>query len=446
MMYIQETTREKSDVEKLRGATSKETVEALENKYGESFYLFDLMKLRSNYMEMFSAFTSRYTNFIIGYSYKTNYLPALIKEMYKLGAYAEVVSRLEYDLALKIGVEPKKIIFNGPLKTYDDIALALENGSILNLDSFYEIDLLEDYVYKNAASNYKVGLRVSFDLTGEGSSPHQSGFIQSRFGFCVENGNLEKAIKRLKCIGSIDVIGFHGHFSTKVRSVSIYRKITQKLCDLSKEYLLDTLEYIDVGGGMYGNVPEEMGLKDIPTFDDYAEAICSVINKEKSHFKKDPLLIIEPGLSIVVDTFKFYSKVIDVKKNQEEIFVLVNGSIHNIKPTMHSINLPMEHVKKNGGLYKKGIFNVVGYTCMERDYLAINYQAEIPKPGDFLVFSNVGAYTIVLDPPFIKERPPIIAVEESEFKIVRKREKLNDFINDSIYLFQSFVLVGLPLL
>ena len=53
---------------------------------------------------------------IIGYSYKTNYLPSLIKEMSNLGAYAEVVSRLEYDLALKIGVKPNKIIFNGPLK------------------------------------------------------------------------------------------------------------------------------------------------------------------------------------------------------------------------------------------------------------------------------------------------------------------------------------------
>ncbi len=442
VIYIQEA----ANVEKRRGMTSKEAVMALEKTYGESFYLFDVLKLRSNYMRMLSAFTNRYANVIIGYSYKTNYLPALLKEMNTLGAHAEVVSRLEYDLALKIGMEPKEIIFNGPLKSYEDIALALEKGSILNLDSFYEIELLGDYVRNYADCNLKVGLRVSFDLTGEGDSPHQSGFIQSRFGFCVENGNLEKAIKRLKCIGSIDVIGFHGHFSTKVRSVSIYRKITQKLCDLSKEYLMETLEYIDVGGGMYGNVPEEMNIKDIPTFDDYAEAICSVINKEKSHFKKDPLLIIEPGLSIVVDTFKFYSKVIDVKKNQEEIFVLVNGSIHNIKPTMHPINLPMEHVKNVGGPYKKGTFNVVGYTCMEKDYLAIDYQADIPKPGDFLVFSNVGAYTIVLDPAFIKERPPIIAVEESRLKIVRKREQLKDFINESIFLFQSFFLVGLPLL
>ena len=88
-----------------------------------------------------------------------------------------------------------------------------------------------------------------------------------------------------------------------------------------KKILSRYLEYIDVGGGFYGNVPKSMNIKDVPTFDDYAETICSIINKEKVHFKNEPLLIIEPGLSMVVDTFKFYSKVIDVKKNQDEYFV-----------------------------------------------------------------------------------------------------------------------------
>ena len=46
-----------------------------------------------------------------------------------------MVSRLEYDLALKIGQPPDKIIFNGPVKQYEDIELALNNGSIVNLDS-----------------------------------------------------------------------------------------------------------------------------------------------------------------------------------------------------------------------------------------------------------------------------------------------------------------------
>lgn len=377
----------------------------IEKHLGESFYLFDVEKLKFNYCEMLTAFKSRYSNCIIGYSYKTNYLPALLEEVQELGAYAEVVSRLEYDLAIKIGVNPTKIIFNGPLKTGEDIALAMKKGSILNLDSFYEIELVQDYARGNKNQTYKVGLRAGFLLASEAGEPEQCGYTQSRFGFCVENGSFKRAIQLLSYIDNVKVVGLHGHFSTKTRSLEVYKEITQQLCKLSKEYIPTSVEYIDIGGGMYGNVPAEMKVKDVPSFEAYAEVICAVLNKEKSYFANDPFLILEPGLSIVVDTFTFYSKVIDVKKKRADYFVLVNGSIHNIKPTMHDINLPMEHIKKDDALYENGIYNVVGYTCMEKDYLAIDYVGTIPKRGDYLAFSNVGAYSIVFNPPFIKERP-----------------------------------------
>lgn len=415
--------------------TNSAIINPLRDKYGDSFYVFDKEKLRANYLSMFSAFSSRYSNFIIGYSYKTNYVPSLIMEMSQLGAYAEVVSRLEYDLALRIGVKPNKIIFNGPFKRYDDIELALKGGSILNLDSFYEIESLKKYIERNPEGHFKVGLRASFDLTVDGNNPLQSGFQLSRFGFCVENGNLESAIDELKRIPNLKIVGLHGHFSTSTRSINVYRKITQTLCDLSKKYLANTLEYIDIGGGMYGNIPKSMRKKDVPSFDDYAEAVCEIMNKEKDYFKQEPLLIVEPGLSMVVDTFQFYCKVMDIKVNQDEYFVLVKGSVHNIKPTMHPMNMPMEHIRMHDTLYKKGQYNVVGYTCMEKDYLSIDFEGSIPKQGDFLIFKNVGAYTIVFDPPFIKERPPIISMDGNNFSLVRKREMINDFINENVYVF-----------
>ncbi|MFF2755780.1 diaminopimelate decarboxylase [Psychrobacillus sp. NPDC058041] len=423
------------EIEKYDQVDNLENIIKLKKEFGESFYLFDVEKLRMNYKNMLTAFSSRYKNFIIGYSYKTNYLPSLLNEMSNLGAYAEVVSRMEYELALKIGINPRKIIFNGPLKSYEDIALALENGSIINLDSFYEIEIVKEYIQKNASKHYKVGLRVNFDMTTDGISPLQSGVKQSRFGFCVENGNLEEAINELNQIGNIDVVGLHGHFSTQIRSLKIFEKITQELCNISKKYIQNTLEYLDIGGGFFGDVPKIMNIENVPSFDDYAETICSIINKEKIYFKNEPFLIVEPGLALVVDTFKFYCQVIDVKKNRDEYFVLVNGSVHNIKPSISKKNTSMELLKVNCDDYQLKKYNVVGYTCMEKDYLMIDHVDEIPKVGDFLVFNNVGAYTIVLNPPFIKERPPVIAKLGSEFKLVRKREELNDFINSNVYIF-----------
>jgi diaminopimelate decarboxylase len=80
-------------------------------------------------------------------------------------------------------------------------------------------------------------------------------------------------------------------------------------------------------------------------------------------------------------------------------------------------------------------YNIVGYTCMEKDYLAHDIVGELPEPNDYIAFENVGAYTIVFNPPFIKERPGIVSIDQNEFYVVRKRESLREFFNEDLYVF-----------
>lgn len=405
----------------------------LEKSIGSSFYLLNVNKLRGNYRKILAAFKSRYENFIIGYSYKTNYLPYLCKELSKIGAYAEVVSRLEYDLAVKIGVDPQRIIFNGPLKTRDDIYYALKNESIINLDSLYELDFVKEYALMNPNNQVNVGLRLNFDISENGISPLQEGYEVSRFGICVENGNLQYSLNMLKEFKNIKVTGLHGHFSTKTRSVAAYRRITQNLCRIAKEYFDYELEYLDVGGGIYGEVPATLNMY-APSFDDYAEAICEIMNSEFDSYERKPALILEPGISMVANVFIFAAKVIESKIIRGNNFVLVDGSVHNVKPTMHKRNLPMKLVKQSPST-QYGTYHIVGYTCMEKDYLAHDVQGDIPNRDDYLIFENVGAYTIVFNPPFIKERPGVAAIDGKDMFIVRKKETIKEFFNEDLYVF-----------
>lgn len=410
-------------------------IQRLEVEYGSSFYILDVNKLRENYRKINTAFKSRYENFIIGYSYKTNYLPYLCKELSNLGAYAEVVSRLEYDLALKIGEDPTRIIFNGPLKTMDDINLALTNNSILNIDSLYEIEFVKRFASKNPEVEVPVGLRVNFDISHNGVSALQEGYKYSRFGICVNNGNLEHALTELRSMKNIRIVGLHGHFSTKNRSLESYKIITQNLCTLAKENILDSLEYIDIGGGIYGELPKPYDMF-VPAFDDYAETICGIMNTEFGDFHKKPLLILEPGVAMVANVFLFAAKVIESKRIRNDYFVLVDGSVHNVKPTMHKNNLPMKIVRqKHDPSGEKQAFHIVGYTCMEKDYLASEIKGRLPMKDDYIIFENVGAYTIVFNPPFIKERPGIVAMDHMEFTAARKKETIRQFFNEEIYVF-----------
>ena len=88
----------------------------LRDKYGDAFYLLDTAQFKANYVELKEAFSSLYSNFNIAYSYKTNYTPKLCKIVNEFDGYAEVVSEMEAELALRIGVCPKKVIWNGPIK------------------------------------------------------------------------------------------------------------------------------------------------------------------------------------------------------------------------------------------------------------------------------------------------------------------------------------------
>ncbi|PLS01100.1 diaminopimelate decarboxylase [Neobacillus cucumis] len=409
-------------------------IKGLEQEYGSSFFLLDVNKLRNNFKKIEHAFKSRYENFLIGYSYKTNYLPYLCSQMDQLGAYAEVVSRLEYDLAIKIDVNPRNIIFNGPLKTYEDIETAIKNESIINLDSLYEVDNVIQYCLEKRNKQVKAGLRVNFDISNNGESPLQEGYEVSRFGLCVSNGNFQKAVQKLIELENIKIVGLHGHFSTRERKVETYRNITKGLCELAKQYIPDSVEYIDIGGGIYGELPSSFNLQ-IPSFDEYAEEVCKIMNAEFGGKPRKPYLILEPGISMVANAFKFIAKVIDIKTVQEQFFVLIDGSVHNVKPTMHKRNLPMHLVKKNVEQQSHAMYNIVGYTCMEKDYLAYDVEGELPERDDYIIFDNVGAYTIVFNPPFIKERPSIIAVENKEFFVVRKKETIKEFFNEDLYVF-----------
>ena len=74
----------------------------LRKEYGDAFYLLDSEQFQKNFMELRNAFRKVYPNFNIAYSYKTNYTPKFCRLVHEMGGYAEVVSEMELEIALKI--------------------------------------------------------------------------------------------------------------------------------------------------------------------------------------------------------------------------------------------------------------------------------------------------------------------------------------------------------
>jgi diaminopimelate decarboxylase len=400
------------------------------NEYGDPLYLVDLAKFQANYQEFLSAFCKIYPHTQIAYSYKTNYTPRLCQIVKQSGGYAEVVSWMEYELACRIGMIADRILFNGPFKRPEHIVQALCAGSVVNLDSFYEVEIVEQVAKTWPSQMLMVGLRCNFDIGGSNIS---------RFGFDVTVPEFKSVLQRLHSLDNCLIVGLHCHFLTPQRSAKSYGQIAHQMLALAETHFARyNLRFIDLGGGFFSKMSDDLQRQfgyPIPSFAEYGEAIATPF-AEKFSNGSGPELILEPGIALTADVMQFVSQVIDVKTIRERRVVLLSGSVYEVKPTLNNRNLPITVWRKESDTRAAltELSDLVGYTCMEGDCLYQGFKSNIAR-GDYVVFDNVGAYTNVLKPPFINPAPPMIAydVETGKLELIRRREEVDDIL--STYLF-----------
>lgn len=375
-------------------------------------YVCDLDRARTKY-EMFRAsFARRFSALVVGYSYKTNYVPRLCRTFHELGAWAEVVSATELELARTLGVPWEKIIFNGPVKTLDHLRTALAGGATVNLESLEEARAVASLPSGEVTG--RVGLRVNVPL-GPGG-------LQSRFGLSAETGELQHAIGILGDAG-VPLRGLHAHVSSKARSLDTFRATASALAEVAP--LVGGLEYLDVGGGF--GYADSTAPFSFPSFDEYADAIheslASRVDLERIS------VIAEPGMALVADCFSFLGNVVSIKRLPGRTLLVTDASVHTVKPTLHRYNPPTT-VLRGGGVLDGQLrrYDISGYTCMETDVIAQDIELPEVRSGDVLRFGNVGAYTLVFKPPFIQPHPPIYTTEGGLVALAREGQSFDDFI------------------
>ncbi len=369
-------------------------------------------RLRKQVDELNIALIKCFPRYIAGYSFKTNNLPWLISFMRDNGLWAEVVSSDEYNLAKSLGFPLSKIIFNGPCKGKKEFIEAVENGSIVNIDSKRELRWLVecDTLHKN---QWRIGLRVNFCLEEKCPGETQGSNEDGRFGFSIDNAELSDAIIFLKK-NSIKLSGIHLHCSSKTRSLNIYKAIAQTAVNIAKTYDL-TLDYVDIGGGFFGGVPGK------PVFEDYFRLINSILSAEID--LQTTIIIVEPGISLVGSSIDYVTTVVDTKFTKNNRFVLLDGSRIHVDPLMrkNSYSFHVEHSTNHERNVQQQI--LCGFTCMENDRF-FHYLGGSLSEGDRVVFEKVGAYTMGLSPQFIEAYPAVYLEREDNLELVRPKQNL----------------------
>jgi diaminopimelate decarboxylase len=256
------------------------------DEFGSPLFVFSEQTIRRNYQNALRAFETRYPKVQFAWSYKTNYLNAVCRVFHQEGSWAEVVSRFEYDKARANGVPGRKILFNGPDKTNDDLRTAIRNDSPIHIDHLDELYRLVEIARESNARSARTGdgdasrrkprvaIRVNMDT---GVYP-----MWDRFGFNYENGQAWDAISKILTVGELDLVGLHTHIGTYMLSPSAYRVAAGKMADLAmgiKRKFNKRLSYLDLGGGFASRNTLKgaylKGTDTVPDISEYAEAITT---------------------------------------------------------------------------------------------------------------------------------------------------------------------------
>ena len=378
---------------------------------------------------LLNAFKKYYKKTNIAYSFKTNYIPDFLKIVKDRRGYAEVVSIMELELALKVGFLPQNIFFNGPFKHQEETLNFLKQGVLVNIDSYDEFKWIEEFA-NNSKIICRIGIRLNFDLN---DSP-------SRFGIDIKDEKVYEIISRSNSSEFLSLESLHYHYASRKKSswTNCTKMIISFLSSIDTN-LLNDLKFISLGGGIFSRMEEYIAKQlsfNIPSFHEYAESSIKSLSKflkEHNDFSLiKPEVLIEPGTALASKSVDFVAEVVSIKKINDITYINTTGSKYNMNPSPNRINSPLQILNFQSKSAKK-VENakLCGYTCIESDFIHDDFNGNI-SVGDLIVFKEVGSYSVVMKPPFILPDVAIIQFDDKrkEFEMVRNKQTFDDIFSN----------------
>jgi diaminopimelate decarboxylase len=379
---------------------------------GGPFYALDLKQLELNYNSFKNAFKTIHPQIEIGYSYKTNYTKDIIRTLSSLGAYSEIVSRLEFDIAKSLDINTNKIIFNGPIKDFETVEKVLLGGGLVHLDSREELKLIERII-KNNKVEFPLRLGIRLNLV--------SPVFPSRFGFDIHGEDVQYVINFIHNTEQLELEALHVHYPQ--RSLDSFSDRIK----LFFEFITNTFDrlpnIINLGSGFYhemdSNNAKKMGFLEEPLrFIDYANVLKTHLTMLFEKYGHDVVLYFEPGTPLVVNCMTLVGEIFSTKRLGDKIVAASNISVFDFNPRSYPKKNPVEVISGSDRVAVDNVM-IVGNTCVENDIIMESYSGPIGS-GDLIIISNVGSYSNVMKPPFISTSLPILLVEDDMYIRISK--------------------------
>ena len=390
-------------------------IDYLARKYKTPIYCYSLKKIKDNIENLKRNFKK--INPLICYAVKANTNLSILREIKNYNLGADVVSVGELKKALKAGISPKKIVFSGVGKTFEEIEYAVsKNILLINAESKSEILVIEK-IAKRKRKIVNIGIRLNPNTDAQTISQISTGKKENKFG--VDQKTFLQLVNYVKKSSFLNLKCLSVHIGSQILNYKPYQnmlKIIEKILKKSNH----KFEYIDLGGGMgidYEYSNSKLDLKK------YSKNIIEFLKKNNSK------IIFEPGRFIIGNAGILITKIIYIKESYRKDFVILDAAMNDLmRPALYGAKhkiIASNKIKK----FSKKSYEFVGPICESTDTFAVVRRFQKLKEKDFVVICDVGAYGTSLASNYnIRPKPIEILIKRQKIKIINKRQKLSELI------------------
>jgi len=368
-----------------KNSITKQQFQQIANEFGSPVYVYHAETIQQQYQQLANAFPGIKVK--LHYALKALNNTNILRLIKKEGAGLDAVSIQEVYLGLRAGFAPKEIMFTPNCVDFEEIQEAVDLGVHINIDN---ISVLERFGAQYG-STVPVCIRLNPHIMAGGHSHISVGHIDSKFGISIyQLRHVVRVVESLKIV----VNGLHMHTGSDILDGDVFLRGAELLFEAAEHFT--QLEFMDFGSGF------KVAYK--------AGDITTDIN--------------EIGKKIAV-AFKEFCQ-----RYGRELELWFQN--HLIRPMFYDAYHHIENVSNPDGIER--LYSVVGYIC-ETDTLGYDRKLNEVREGDILRIANAGAYGITMSNNYnARLRPAEVMVYKGKAHLIRKRETLDDLIQNEVEL------------
>ncbi|XP_015184016.1 PREDICTED: antizyme inhibitor 2-like isoform X2 [Polistes dominula] len=310
-----------------------------------------------------------------------------------MNASFDCASQQEIEQVMQYGVTPDRIIFANPTKCPSHIKFAKSVG----VDKMTVDNELELYKIKNLFPEAKIIIRFRCDSNSDHPNCTKLGI---KFG-CDPGDEANKLIQISKNLG-LTLYGFSFHVGSPCYDFKAYAcgiDKCKKLITFAKSIECKDIKLIDIGGGFPGKSEFRI------------DELSHIINDAIEEIDSNIQVISEPGRYYVTSAFTLAAylhskKTISEEKGLRNVYYVNCGVYNGFIEELLNINSRHPISLFNPVVDKKYPSTLWGQTCDSYDCIIKDSFLPEFQIGDWLVWSDMGAYTSSLASTFNGFIPP----------------------------------------